>query len=89
MKECPSVARVCQAMGLIMFNELKLEKKFRAYVNRILKAYITPFARFWIGSLRFHDIYIHSNVLRIITIGELKKDLFKANLRFWYFYSRG
>jgi hypothetical protein len=46
IRECTSVARVCQAMGLIMFNELKLEKKFKACVNKILKAYITPFVRF-------------------------------------------
>jgi len=43
---CTSVARVPQAMGLIIFNELKIEKKIGACVDRILKTSITPFAHF-------------------------------------------
>ncbi len=77
--------RVCQAMGLIVFNKLKLDNFFETCVERILRASITPFARFWIGPLRFHDICNRANTLR-----ELKDYMFKANLtKFQYFYSRG
>jgi hypothetical protein len=41
----------------------KLEILFGAYVDRILKASITPSYGFWINVLRFHEICDHSNVL--------------------------
>jgi hypothetical protein len=33
-------------MGLIVFNELKLEDFFEAFVDKILKASITPIVQF-------------------------------------------
>ncbi len=36
--------RICQAMGLIVFNKLKLDKIFETCVDKILRASITPFA---------------------------------------------
>ncbi len=41
----------------------KLEILFRACVDRILKASITPFTGFWIDTLKFHEICDHSNAL--------------------------
>jgi hypothetical protein len=44
-------------MGLIVFNQLKLKNFFGGCVDKILRASITPYVRFWINSLRVHDIY--------------------------------
>jgi len=51
IKDCKSVVGV------------KLEILFGACVDRILKASITPYAGFWIGTLRFHEICDRSIVL--------------------------
>jgi hypothetical protein len=55
--------KVCQTMGLIVFNKLKLDNFFKTCVDKILRASIMPFAQFWIGPLRFHDICNRANAL--------------------------
>jgi hypothetical protein len=60
-------------MGLIIFNKLKLEKNSKVCVDGILKASITPFVQFWIGSSRFHEIYNCSSMMEDNTIGKLKE----------------
>jgi hypothetical protein len=44
-------------MGLNVFNQLKLKNVSRDYVDKILKASITPYVWFWINSLKVHEIY--------------------------------
>ncbi len=46
IKDCTSVVGVHQVMGLIVFNELKLEDFFEACVDKILRLFITPIAQF-------------------------------------------
>jgi hypothetical protein len=46
IRDCTNVVRVHQVMGLIVFNELKLEDFFEACVEKILRVFITPIAQF-------------------------------------------
>ncbi len=51
MRDCTNVAGT------------KFENLFEASVDKILKASITPFVRFWISTLRFHEICNCSSTL--------------------------
>jgi hypothetical protein len=46
IRDCTNVARVCRVMGLIVFNELKLEDFSEACVDRILRASISLITQF-------------------------------------------